>query len=122
MPKNGKRAATDRAARAIDWGGFLALELVRLNKLDMGQVREILEEFRRRDREKNQRITWRELEEYHYERLVRLVHERHLVRTQGISPTRARAKASQLEAAKVHAFGREIEQNRVVADNADPGV
>ena len=99
---------------------------MRLNKLDMGQVREILEEFRRRDREKNQRITWHELEEFHYERLVRLVHERHLVRTQGLSPTRARAQAGRLEVAKVHAFGREIEQRAAPSAgdgaSADPGV
>ena len=40
--------------------GCAALELVRLNKLDMGQVREVLEAFRRRDRARTPRRTWRE--------------------------------------------------------------
>ena len=107
-----------RARESIDFGAFMALELLRLQKVDRGMIATIRDEFDKRDRDGSGDITWEEVEKYHAKqgllRLGRAAEAKLLMKRKGMTAARAKLKAFQMPDEHViqRASARHIEMAR----------
>ena len=107
-----------RARESIDFGAFMALELLRLQKIDRGMIATIRDEFDKRDRDGSGDITWEEVEKYHAKqgllRLGRAAEAKLLMKRKGMTAARAKLKAFQMPDEHViqRASARHIEMAR----------
>ena len=91
-----RRAAAPRA----DFGEFLALELLRLGKIDRATLSRVKHEFVKRDADGSGEITWDEIVAHHKKQAVvrksRAIQEKELVRTRGVSKAQAKRLSAQI--------------------------
>ena len=88
-----------RSPRA-DFGEFLALELLRLGKIDRATLSRVKLEFVKRDTDGSGEITWDEIVAHHKKQAVvrksRAIQEKELVRTRGVSKAQAKRLSAQI--------------------------
>ena len=87
--------ALDKDDDMLSFGEFLALELLRLSKIDHDTVLRIKREFDLRDKDGSGEITWEEVQAYQHRaaflRKSRLVHEHELKSQHGLTAKQAKA-------------------------------
>ena len=106
------------ARESIDFGAFMALELLRLQKVDRGMIATIRDEFDKRDRDGSGDITWAEVERYHAKqgmlRLGRAAEGKLLMKRKGMTAARAKLAAFRMPEDHViqRAAARHVEMTR----------
>ena len=85
----------DKDDDMLSFGEFLALELLRLSKIDHDTVLRVKREFDLRDKDGSGEITWEEVQAYQHRaaflRKSRLVHEHELKSQHGLTAKQAKA-------------------------------